>query len=278
MASPPTPRKLNYLRRYLFLRWSGEFDVDSYLLANPDVLVAGVNPLMHYVQYGRAEGRQPFGGDQQHRSPSSRELKPPPPAIGENSALHDGIAPDAAPPLTADPDLDHVEEARSEASSPEDTEAVGSSDATVDLSDDGSERATSSRTTILTDDLRKALESEFDPEYYRGVHDDIERDPGSTPLSIISTRDGARIAILRRSSQRRTTCLRTPTSLRKSSIRWFITFSLDNVRGAVLFRPLDSSARRSRSSGRSTRRLPIGTTAWPPQTLRWMALHWPIVS
>ena len=71
---PPTPRKLNYLRRYLFLRWSGEFDVDAYLLANPDVLVAGMNPLMHYVQYGRSEGRQPFGGDPQHRSPSSREI------------------------------------------------------------------------------------------------------------------------------------------------------------------------------------------------------------
>ncbi len=54
---PPTPRKLNYLRQYLLLRWSGEFDVDLYLLANPDVLAAGINPLMHYVQYGRGEGR-----------------------------------------------------------------------------------------------------------------------------------------------------------------------------------------------------------------------------
>ena len=54
---PPTPRKLNYLRRYLVLRRSGEFDVDSYLLANPDVLAAGIDPLMHYVQYGREEGR-----------------------------------------------------------------------------------------------------------------------------------------------------------------------------------------------------------------------------
>ena len=120
--------------RYLFLRWSREFDVDAYLLANPDVLVAGMNPLMHYVQYGRSEGRQPFGGDQQHRSPSSREMEPPAPAIEENSALDEGIAPDAASPLTADPDLDQVEEARpEEAHSPEDTEAVASSDATLDL-------------------------------------------------------------------------------------------------------------------------------------------------
>ena len=54
---PPTRRKLTYLRRYLALRRSGEFDVDSYLLANPDVLAAGINPLMHYVQYGIREGR-----------------------------------------------------------------------------------------------------------------------------------------------------------------------------------------------------------------------------
>jgi glycosyltransferase involved in cell wall biosynthesis len=54
---PPTPRKLTYLRRYLALRRTGEFDVDSYLLGNPDVLAAGINPLMHYVQYGCGEGR-----------------------------------------------------------------------------------------------------------------------------------------------------------------------------------------------------------------------------
>lgn len=54
---PPTPRKLNYLRRYVLLRWFGEFDIDSYLLSNPDVLVAGINPLMHYIEYGREEGR-----------------------------------------------------------------------------------------------------------------------------------------------------------------------------------------------------------------------------
>ena len=58
---PPTRRKLNYLRRYFALRRSGEFDVDSYLLANPDVLAAGINPLMHYVQYGCEEGRPVVG-------------------------------------------------------------------------------------------------------------------------------------------------------------------------------------------------------------------------
>lgn len=54
---PPTPRKLNLLRLYLVLRWSGRFDADWYLLTNRDVAVAGVNPLMHYVEYGRREGR-----------------------------------------------------------------------------------------------------------------------------------------------------------------------------------------------------------------------------
>ncbi len=54
---PPTPRKLNYLRQYLALRGSGEFDVDAYLLGNHDVLTSGINPLMHYVEYGRREGR-----------------------------------------------------------------------------------------------------------------------------------------------------------------------------------------------------------------------------
>ena len=41
---PPTRKKLSYLRRYLALRRSGEFDVDSYLLANPDVLASGSIP------------------------------------------------------------------------------------------------------------------------------------------------------------------------------------------------------------------------------------------
>ena len=80
---PPTPRKLNYLRRYLALRRSGEFDVDSYLLANPDVLAAGINPLMHYVEYGRQEGRavdghvEPAECRGRHRSLLVRRLLTP---------------------------------------------------------------------------------------------------------------------------------------------------------------------------------------------------------
>jgi glycosyltransferase involved in cell wall biosynthesis len=56
---PPTPRKLKFLGRYLFLRWFGRFDVDWYLLTNRDVVTAGVNPLMHYIEHGSREGRAP---------------------------------------------------------------------------------------------------------------------------------------------------------------------------------------------------------------------------
>jgi hypothetical protein len=35
------------------------FDVDHYLINNPDVLAAGVNPLTHFIEFGAAEGRSP---------------------------------------------------------------------------------------------------------------------------------------------------------------------------------------------------------------------------
>ena len=73
---PPTPRKLNYLRRYLVLRRSGEFDVDSYLLGNPDVLAAGIDPLMHYVEYGRDEGRVVDGYVHQPNRGVAAEISP----------------------------------------------------------------------------------------------------------------------------------------------------------------------------------------------------------
>jgi len=37
----------------------GYFDNDFYVSMNPDVAVSGVNPLMHYLQLGWREGRQP---------------------------------------------------------------------------------------------------------------------------------------------------------------------------------------------------------------------------
>jgi Glycosyl transferase family 2 len=38
---------------------SGWFDVDYYLKQNPEVRVAGVDPVMHYLEWGAAEGRNP---------------------------------------------------------------------------------------------------------------------------------------------------------------------------------------------------------------------------
>jgi hypothetical protein len=34
------------------------FDPERYLLANPDVAAAGVDPTTHYLQYGRHERRR----------------------------------------------------------------------------------------------------------------------------------------------------------------------------------------------------------------------------
>src|SRR5262245_39041807 len=42
-----------------FLVHSGQFDADWYLACNPDIAKAGANPLMHYINYGAAEGRDP---------------------------------------------------------------------------------------------------------------------------------------------------------------------------------------------------------------------------
>jgi hypothetical protein len=38
---------------------SGLFDTDWYLAQNPDVAAAGINPLVHYLRHGAAEGRDP---------------------------------------------------------------------------------------------------------------------------------------------------------------------------------------------------------------------------
>lgn len=148
----PTPRRLGYLRRYFFLRWSGEFDVDSYLLRNPDVLEAGLNPLMHYIEYGRSEGRQPVLGDQQRLSLNPAGPDPLAAAIDDPLLADEEVA---APPflrLAADPG----------------PERLG-------LREKSAEPGTSSRNTVLTDELREALEAEFDRDYYLGVHEDIER-------------------------------------------------------------------------------------------------------
>lgn len=41
------------------LKRSGTFDENWYLLQNPDVSTSGVNPAIHYIRFGAAEGRKP---------------------------------------------------------------------------------------------------------------------------------------------------------------------------------------------------------------------------
>ena len=38
---------------------SSLFSADWYLARNPDVALAGLNPMQHYLRYGAAEGRDP---------------------------------------------------------------------------------------------------------------------------------------------------------------------------------------------------------------------------
>jgi glycosyltransferase involved in cell wall biosynthesis len=168
---PPTPRKLNYLRRYLFLRWSGEFDADSYLLANLDVLEAGLNPLMHYVQYGRSEGRQFPGRPQQLPSVSSPELDPSVATASDNSALNEAVSADAEQAIS-DESPEHTGEARGDAG---DEHAAGSFDASALPTEVSPEGEASGTTPILTDEVRATLDGEFDGDYYRGNYEDIDR-------------------------------------------------------------------------------------------------------
>ncbi len=67
----PFKRRLQYLRRkflelrfslyrpYQIIRQSGLFDEEYYLYTNTDVSRDEIDPLIHYLQYGHAEGRQP---------------------------------------------------------------------------------------------------------------------------------------------------------------------------------------------------------------------------
>lgn len=54
------------IKHYLDEGWknnlnpSPEFNTKWYLEKNPDVKKAGINPLVHYIQYGRKEGRLPY--------------------------------------------------------------------------------------------------------------------------------------------------------------------------------------------------------------------------
>jgi len=50
---------LKSFKDYLIIKRSGLFDPAYYLINNPDVRKADVNPLMHFIKYGWREGRNP---------------------------------------------------------------------------------------------------------------------------------------------------------------------------------------------------------------------------
>ena len=88
---PPTTRHLGYIRTYLQLRRSDLFDADYYLSRYPDVLHAGLNPLMHYVEHGHREGRQARG------SLELSLLETSPPSSVESPTLMPPLAPELVP-------------------------------------------------------------------------------------------------------------------------------------------------------------------------------------
>ena len=55
----PPRTSLSWLHAYFTLRHSGLFDYRFYVMRYPDVVRARLNPLMHYIEHGAAEGRDP---------------------------------------------------------------------------------------------------------------------------------------------------------------------------------------------------------------------------
>src|SRR5204863_109618 len=58
----PTAEHRGYINTYLHLRRSNLFDDDFYLSRHPDVAQAGQDPIIHYIEHGRPEGRSPRRG------------------------------------------------------------------------------------------------------------------------------------------------------------------------------------------------------------------------
>jgi GT2 family glycosyltransferase len=98
---PPTAEGLGYVKAYLRLRRSDQFDADYYLTRYPDVTHAGLNPLMHYVEHGRREGRQPVG-----TSLELSFLNTSRPNAAESLTLAPPVAPELAPPKPESPPED----------------------------------------------------------------------------------------------------------------------------------------------------------------------------
>jgi hypothetical protein len=53
------------------------FSTDGYLAANPDVAAAKINPLIHFLEHGFAEGRSGYQKDLRAPAPAPRAINPP---------------------------------------------------------------------------------------------------------------------------------------------------------------------------------------------------------
>lgn len=69
------------LQHYLIFGWkegrdpSAGFSTDGYLAANPDVSVNGFNPLIHFLEFGLAEGRKGWEKDPGVPAPKPRLMQ-----------------------------------------------------------------------------------------------------------------------------------------------------------------------------------------------------------
>ena len=104
--SPRT--SMRWIRTYFALRHSGLFDYRFYVMQYPDVVRARLNPLMHYIEHGAAEGRDPSARFstrvfiEQHPGLDPRRLNP---LIAYRRELRKGGAAQAALPAPVAPEV-----------------------------------------------------------------------------------------------------------------------------------------------------------------------------
>lgn len=71
------------LKHFITIGWkenrnpSAQFDLSFYLSNNPDVRESGTNPLLHYIRYGQSEGRSALPGQLNKLHTQSKLLNPP---------------------------------------------------------------------------------------------------------------------------------------------------------------------------------------------------------
>ncbi|HSF93890.1 MAG TPA: hypothetical protein VLA52_02610 [Thermohalobaculum sp.] len=106
------PDHTDLLQHYLDIGWKQGrdpapwFSTSAYLAGNPDVELAGINPLAHFVQYGRREGRV-AGIARMPEAPATPEHCGPESAADEAARIAETIAPhfDAGFYLAVNPDV-----------------------------------------------------------------------------------------------------------------------------------------------------------------------------